>query len=93
MGANLSGQQGNSEEFGLSAKLGADIKGQGDLLKFYFSHRNSKRGERMIADETKAGVDYSSKLVKRIGWYTRFELEKDKFEELDLRSTSAAGIS
>lgn len=92
-GINFSGQQGNSEEFGLSAKFGANLKGPRDLLKFYFSLRNSKRGERMIADETKGGVDYSSKLVKRIGWYTRFELEKDKFEELDLRSTTAAGIS
>lgn len=92
-GINFSGRQGNTEELGLSMKFGADLKGPQDLLKFYFSHQNSQRGNRMTADETKGGVDYSSKLVNRVGWYTRFELEKDKFEELDLRSTSAAGMS
>ena len=92
-GVDLSGQKGNSNEFGLTGQVGARLKGPSDLLKIYFSVHNSERDGTKIADETKGGVDYSSDLVDRFGWYSRFELEKDKFEELDLRSTSAVGIS
>ena len=92
-GIDLSGQKGNSNEFGLAGHLEAKLKGPEDSLKIYFSIRNSEREGVRIADETKGGVDYSSDLVDRFGWYTRFELEKDKFEGIDLRSTSAAGLS
>ena len=92
-GFDLSGQKGNSNEFGLAAYLEAKLKGPRDALKIYFNIRNSEREGVRIADETKGGVDYSSDLVDRFGWYTRFELEKDQFEGIDLRSTSAAGLS
>ena len=92
-GVDLSGQKGNSNEFGLAGHVEAKLKGPQDVLKLYFSIHNSEREGDRVADETKGGVDYSSDLAKRFGWYTRFELEKDKFEELDLRSTSAAGLS
>ena len=92
-GLNLSGQSGNSDEFGLAANFGAFLKGPSDQLKFYFSVLNSERDGDTSANETKGGVDYSSDLVSRYGWYTRFELEKDELEDLDLRSTSAIGIS
>jgi putative salt-induced outer membrane protein YdiY len=92
-GVDLSGQKGNSNEFGLTGQVGARLKGPLDLLKIYFSVHNSERDGIRISDETKGGVDYSSDLVDRFGWYSRFELEKDKFEELALRSTSALGIS
>ena len=92
-GLDLSGQKGNSNEFGLAAHFEAKLKGPEDALKIYFSMRSSERDGVSIADETKGGVDYSSDLVDRYGWYTRFELEKDEFEGIDLRSTTAAGLS
>lgn len=92
-GVDLSGQKGNSNEFGLAANLEARLKGPVDLLRFYFSVQNTQQDGKQIADETKGGVDYSSDLDRHFGWYTRFELEKDKFEELDLRSVSAVGLS
>jgi putative salt-induced outer membrane protein YdiY len=92
-GINLSGQQGNSDEFGLAANFSATLKGPQDQLKFYLSTLNNERNGVTSANETKGGVDYASVLKNKYGWYTRFELEKDEFEELDLRSTTAAGIS
>ena len=53
-----------------------------DQLKFYFSILNSERDGDTSANETKGRVDYSSDLVSRYGWYTRFELEKDELEDL-----------
>ena len=92
-GLNFNGQNGNSEEFGLAANFAATLKGPQDKLKFYFSVLNSERNGQVSANETKGGVDYASILKDKYGWYTRFELEKDEFEALDMRSTTAAGIS
>jgi putative salt-induced outer membrane protein YdiY len=92
-GLNLSGQQGNSEEFAFAANFAATLKGPQDQLKFYFQTLNNERNGVTTANETKGGVDYASVLKNKYGWYTRFELEQDEFEQLDLRSTTAAGIS
>ena len=89
---DLTGSSGNAEDFGLASQLKAAYGNKQVNTKFYLSyHNNNKRGE-TTTDESKAGAEHSSFVGEKIGWYVKTDLESDRLEDIDLRSTTAAGI-
>lgn len=89
---DLTGSSGNSEDFGLASQFKASYGNEKVTTKFHLSsHKNNKSGE-TTTDETKAGVEHSSFFGEKTAWYVKSDLESDKLEDVNLRSTSAAGI-
>jgi putative salt-induced outer membrane protein YdiY len=86
-------KSGNTQEKKLFGNVNAVLNGPTDELKLYsrYSH-NSVKG-RTTADETIGGLRYSVYTYARLGWYVRTELEKDPFENIQLRDTMAGGSS
>lgn len=91
--ADIAGKSGNVSEFATRLGFAATLKSPQDALRFYASYDRSERDGATIADEVKGGVDYSNRFSERVGWYVNTELEKDTAEDIDLRSTSAFGLS
>ena len=56
------------------------------------SYNNSTKKDQVIVDETKLGIEYDSRFFEQLSWYAKTDLENDRLEELDLRSTSALGL-
>lgn len=90
---DIAGKSGNTSEFGTRLSFAATLASPQDALRFYASYDRSEQNGVTIADEIKGGVDYSNQFSGRLGWYVNSELEKDTAENLDFRSTSAAGLS
>ena len=63
-----------------------------DLLKFYIRAAYAEQDDIRSSNEIIGGVDYENWFAGRWSWYTRIELEYDEFENLDLRTTAAAGL-
>ena len=90
---DLTGSSGNSDNFGLASKFKGAYGNERAETKYYFSYHKSDKSGETTADETKAGAEYSSLFGKKLGWYVKSDLESDRLEEVDLRSTTAAGIN
>lgn len=84
-------REGNTDEMDLAFKASATLQGEKDKLKFYGEYKRSEKEGEKSADEKIAGVDYEYSYTSDDSWYVRTELEKDEFENLDLRTTVAAG--
>lgn len=93
IGADVSGSDGNTEEFGSSLQFSASLEGPSDRLNFYGSYNYAETNGVRSSDEQKGGVRYTNYFTERWGWFVRQELERDTFEGIDFRSTTAAGIS
>lgn len=97
--ANVEGRDGNSEEFDTSMNFKATLDGPRDRLDMYASYAYSASKDETTGDTTSTtdeiigGIRYTSFFAGPLGWYVRQELERDKFEDIDLRSTTASGLS
>ncbi len=97
--ASLTGSMGNSEKGDYSASVQATLEGPEDRLRFYASYDYSQAedpetGVRSTsADEVIGGINYTSFFSERFGWYVREEIERDRFENIRFRSTTAAGMT
>jgi putative salt-induced outer membrane protein YdiY len=94
---DLTGRTGNTNSTGLAAGFVATLTGKQDALKFYgttnyASSEDAAGVETKTADEVIVGVDYSAFFSEKAGWYVRQELERDNVEDVDLRSTTDAGL-
>lgn len=91
VGVDLTGKSGNSDE--RTTNLVADMRlvSKKDELRFYGSYQTAEQDGNKTSDETIAGASYNAYMYDPWGWYVRGELEKDKFEDIDLRATLAAG--
>ena len=89
--AGAKATEGNTDTLEGRGRLDLRRKTLDDLLKFYASADYSEQNDRRNRNEYKGGVFYERMITERWNWYTRFELEHDEFENLDLRSTVAAG--
>lgn len=95
---DLTGNSGNTTSTGLAAGFVATLASPQDALKFYGStnyatSKDASGATNKTADEVKAGVDYSAFFSERSGWFVRQELERDNVEDVDLRSTTDAGLT
>lgn len=91
--ANVSGKSGNTDEKSMGFAVFTVLAGKEDELKFYGSYDRKESDGNKTTDERKAGMRYTSYFNDPWGWYVRQELEKDEFENIQLRSVTAAGLS
>ncbi len=92
-GVDMLGKSGNTEEFSLGIKFEAKLKSPNDELAFFSQYEESEKNGDKTADNLAGGISYEAFFSKQFGWYVRTELETDAIDEIDLRSTSGAGLS
>lgn len=91
--AKISGKSGNTDEGTMGAEFSAVLASKEDELKFYGMYdRKDSDGEK-TTDERKIGMRYTSYFRDPWGWYVRQEFENDEFENIQLRSVTAGGLS
>ena len=91
VGADIAGKSGNSDEMTTNALVDMRLVSKADELRFYGSYQRAEQDGDETSDESIAGASYTAYMYDPWGWYVRGELEKDKFEDIDLRTTVAAG--
>jgi putative salt-induced outer membrane protein YdiY len=92
-GVDITGSNGNTDNFGSAIILEALLEGPKDKLLIYGSYRYKENDGVRAEDEQKGGIRYTSFFSEKWGWFIRQELERDTFEGIDFRSTSAAGLT
>ena len=92
-GADLFGQEGNSDEFALGINFEAKLKSPNDTLRFYGEYEQREKSSETTEDRAAGGMSYEAFFSKIFGWYARTELETDAIDRVDLRSTTAGGAS
>jgi hypothetical protein len=102
---DVTSSSGNTENFGSMMAFQAKLEGPEDRLLFYanYSYENTKipnpisigpdKIKQKTKDEQKAGIKYTNFVTPKWGWYVREEIERDPFESIDFRSTSAGGLT
>jgi putative salt-induced outer membrane protein YdiY len=93
LGVNFNGDRGNSTEDKYGINATAILKGPNDRLKLYAKLDESAYEDTKTADESIIGASYNRSFGGGLGLYVRSELERDFFESLDIRSTSASGFT
>ncbi len=93
IGANLAGKSGNSDEMTTSVLVDMRLVSKIDELRLYGSYQRAEQDGDETSDESIAGAVYTAYVRDPWGWYVRGELEKDKFEDIDLRTVAGAGLS
>jgi len=88
-----SGKSGNTDEKDYVGKTDSVLSGPVDETKLYTRYNRSETDNEKSTDESIGGAQYSWYLTQRLGWYVRGELEKDEFENIELRSTVGTGPS
>ncbi len=98
-GVDISGKSGNSQESAIGLRAQAKLEGPRDRLRFYGTYRRTETENpdtgvsKVTSDEAIGGIDYTNFFTTRWGWFIREEIERDTFEGVDFRSTSAGGIT
>lgn len=92
-GLEISGSDGNTENFGAAINAGAVLEGPDDRLAMYASYRYKETNGIRSEDEQKGGIKYTNFFSGKWGWFVREEIERDSFEGIDFRSTTAAGMT
>ncbi len=82
---------GNTDTLEGRGRLDVVRKTSEDLLNFYLAGKYSESDKLRISNEYYGGIKYENNITDRRFWYARIELEFDEFEDLDLRTTAAAG--
>lgn len=93
LAGDVTGKQGNSEEFGTSLRAQAALTSFDDELSFFTSVDKATRDGLETSDEMKLGSSYTAYNGDPWGWYVRSELERDDFEDIDIRATVNGGLS
>ncbi len=91
VGVDLTGKSGNSDEQTTNLVTDMRLVSKKDELRFYGSYETAEQDGNKTSDQTIGGASYTAFMYDPWGWYVRGELEKDKFEDIDLRTTLAAG--
>ncbi len=84
-------KEGNTETLDARGRFDVRRKTPDELLHFYLAADYSEQDDRRSTNEYLGGLRFEASINERWYWYTRIELEYDEFEDLDLRSTAAAG--
>ena len=94
----LSGKSGNSTKDDLSGTLKAVMEKDNHRLslglQYHLSESEISDGTRQkTTDETIANASYTSFFTPNIGWFADQTLERDRFENIDLRSLTSVGVT
>ncbi|MGZ0654603.1 DUF481 domain-containing protein [Coraliomargarita sp. W4R72] len=92
-GLDITGKKGNTDKFRIGASFDAELKGPNDTLAFFFDYEQAEDNGNKTEDRTAGGASYESFFSEVLGWYVRTELENDPIDNIQLRSTSAGGLS
>lgn len=92
-GLDISGKDGNSENFASSIQAEAKLEGPHDRFVVYGSYIYKETDKVRSEDEQKGGLRYTNFFTDKWGWFLRQELERDTFEGIDFRSTTAGGMT
>ena len=90
---DVTGKEGNSEELGTFVKAKVKRIGLKDTFTAYISQDIDKTRGVTTSNEAKVGLDYTFSFKEELGWFVRTEMEQDEFEDLNLRTTIAGGLS
>ncbi len=93
VGIDLSGKSGNSDEFGTAARLKSSLTGPVGSIGFYLSYDQAEKNGDQTSNEFIAGTTYNLFFKEKLGWFLRSEYESDEFEDIDIRVTTAGGLS
>jgi putative salt-induced outer membrane protein YdiY len=93
VGADLAGRSGNSDDLGINLAGAAMLVTKVDELRFHASYQRGEQNSVKTADELIAGTSYTAFFRPDLGWYVRGAIERDEFEDIDLRTTAAAGLA
>lgn len=85
-------KDGNTDTLDARGKLVLSRKTANDFLRYQLMGEYGEEDDRRTKNEIKGGLLYENNFAQRWSWYTRLALEFDEFENLDLRSTVAAGL-
>ncbi|MBI9020913.1 MAG: DUF481 domain-containing protein [Verrucomicrobia bacterium] len=88
---SVNGKSGNTTERNFAASVESVLSGPEDELKLYARYNKNSTDGVKSSEETIGGAQYSSFGDDKLGWYVRAELERDPFENIDLRTTVAGG--
>lgn len=89
----IAGRTGVSEKFGANLGFKATLASEHDKLIFALAAEKAEDNGVETANRQFGSVDYSASYSGKNGWYVRSSLEKDSIKLLDLRSTTAFGLS
>jgi len=90
---DISGSDGNSDDFFSALGAQAKLEGPHDTLLLYGAYRYKEAEGVKTEDEQMAGIRYTNFFTDTLGWFVRQELERDIFEGIDFRSTTGAGLT
>ena len=83
--------EGNTDTLDGRGRLDVKRKTDIDLLTFFLYGEYSENNKVRTKNEYGGGVRFEAQARDDIFWYTRLQMEHDEFENLDLRTTAAAG--
>lgn len=92
-GMNLTGNEGNSEKLDIGLNIDTKYLQKFYRLDLYSRYSYGTNRDKLTSDEIILGGRYTNFFYKKFGFFFREELERDKFEGVDFRSTSAGGFS
>ena len=90
---DITKEKGNNDETEFEADFETTLTRKFDTLSIKAELEKTKKRDRVTEDEFRLNVDYERLFKVRGAWYVRSELEKDDFEELQVRWTTASGYS
>lgn len=93
IGADVVGKSGNSDEISTNFVGDALLATRSDELHLYAKYARAEQESLETSDEAIGGASYAAYMYDPWGWYVRGEVERDPFEDIDLRTTLAAGLS
>jgi putative salt-induced outer membrane protein YdiY len=88
---DVSGKTGNTEKMGSYVAVKGTLAGDDDKFVVYARGGRSRENSVDTVKEVIGGLDYEEVFGDASSWYARTELEYDSVENVDLRSTAAAG--
>ena len=92
-GLDVGGSHGNTERLTTSARFKAQLEGPVDRLQFNASYEYAEEEHTTTDHRAVGGLAFTSFFLEKLGWYVRQELEYNEPEAIDLRSTSAIGLT
>ena len=84
-------KEGNTDTLDARGRFDVKRRTSDELLEFFLAADYSEQKDQRTRNEYRGGIRYENSVTPRNYWYTRIQLEFDEFEDLDLRSTAAAG--
>jgi hypothetical protein len=93
LSVDVTGRDGNSDRLSTKFRGNAFLEGSHDRLHLYTSYDRTIDSGRKRSDELIGGVRFTSFTQGRLGWFVREELERDGFEGIEIRSTTAGGAT